>query len=78
MIFGNGLFTMATLQFAPFRSEIELPFYSALFKAKLDYDKFDDSARQVLGLYEPRRADPEASCKMQILGNALTSSQYVV
>ncbi len=68
---------MATpLQFAPFTSDIELPFYSALFASKLDYDKLDDSARGVLGLYEPRVAQPEASCKMQILGNALTSKKY--
>ncbi|KAG5916018.1 Autophagy- protein 7 (Autophagy- E1-like activating enzyme atg7) [Claviceps africana] len=61
------------LQFATFTSEIELPFYSALFASKLDYDKLDDSARNVLGLYEPRVEEPQASCKMQILGNALTS-----
>ncbi|KAK5992317.1 Ubiquitin-like modifier-activating enzyme ATG7 [Cladobotryum mycophilum] len=65
---------MATpLQFAPFTSEIELPFYSALFASKLDYHKLDDSARGVLGLYEARIEEPEASCKMQILGNALTN-----
>ncbi|KAF4124315.1 ubiquitin-like modifier-activating enzyme ATG7 [Geosmithia morbida] len=63
----------APLQFATFTSEIELPFYSALFASKLDYDKLDDSARGVLGLYEPRFAEPDSSCKMQILGNALTS-----
>lgn len=63
----------APLQFAPFASEIELPFYSALFASKLDYDKLDDSARNVLGLYEARGEEPESSCKMQILGNALTS-----
>jgi ubiquitin-like modifier-activating enzyme ATG7 len=67
---------MATpLQFATFKSEIELPFYSALFASKLDHDKLDDSARGVLGLYEPRREEPDSSCKMQILGNALTSQQ---
>jgi ubiquitin-like modifier-activating enzyme ATG7 len=65
------------LQFATFTSEIELPFYSTLFASKLDYDKLDDSARLVLGLYEPRAEEPDASCKMQILGNALTSQQYV-
>ncbi|PHH78457.1 hypothetical protein CDD83_3976 [Cordyceps sp. RAO-2017] len=63
----------APLQFATFTSEIELPFYSALFASKLDYDKLDDSARNVLGLYEPHLGQPESSCKMQILGNALTS-----
>lgn len=66
----------APLQFATFTSEIELPFYSALFGSKLDYDKLDDSARGVLGLYEPRIETPEASCRMQILGNALTSNKY--
>ncbi|KAJ4206606.1 Autophagy protein 7 [Fusarium falciforme] len=63
------------LQFATFTSEIELPFYSALFGSKLDHDKLDDSARSVLGLYEPRLEDPESSCRMQILGNALTSGR---
>lgn len=63
------------LQFAPFISEIELPFYSALFASKLDHDKLDDSARSVLGLYEPRSEEPESSCRLQILGNALTSGK---
>lgn len=63
------------LQFATFTSEIELPFYSALFASKLDYDKLDDSARNVLGLYESRVEEPQASCKMQILGNALTNQK---
>lgn len=64
------------LKFATFSSEIELPFYSALFSFKLDHDKLSDSARPVLGLYEPRpQADPESSTKMQILGSALTSNQ---
>lgn len=67
----------APLQFATFTSEIELPFYSAFFASKLEYDKLDDSARGVLGLYEPRLEEPDASTKMQILGNALTSKEYV-
>ena len=66
---------MAALQFVPFRSEFELPFYSALFQSKLDYDKLDDSARLIIGLYDARLIEPIASCKMQILGSALTSSQ---
>lgn len=65
------------VQFVPISSEIELPFYSALFASKLEHDKLDDSARQVLGLYEPQAVDPEDSCKLQILGNALTSRQCV-
>ncbi|KAK3377843.1 hypothetical protein B0H63DRAFT_227482 [Podospora didyma] len=65
---------MAALKFATFSSEIELPFYSNLFSSKLEHDKLDDSARPVLGLYEPRpQANPEASTRMQILGNSLTS-----
>lgn len=62
------------LKFAPFASEIELPFYTALSQVKIDHDKLDDSARSVLGLYEPRpNATPYESCRMRILGNALTS-----
>jgi ubiquitin-like modifier-activating enzyme ATG7 len=64
------------LRFSTFTSEIELPFYSALFSSKLDHDKLNDSARPVLGLYEPRaNADAASSTKMQILGTALTSNQ---
>ncbi|KAH8671032.1 hypothetical protein BX600DRAFT_379440 [Xylariales sp. PMI_506] len=62
------------LKFATFASEIELPFYSALFASKLDHDKLSDSARPVLGLYEPRPGvAANDSVKMQILGSALTS-----
>lgn len=67
-------FTM-TLQYAPFQSEIELPFYSALSNLKIDHDRLDVSARQVLGLYgAPINPTSRTSCQMQILGNALTSS----
>ncbi|KAI1389793.1 E1-like protein-activating [Hypoxylon trugodes] len=66
---------MAALKFAPFASEIELPFYSALFASKLDHDKLSDSARPVLGLYEPRPGTaPDDSVKMQVLASALTSN----
>ncbi|KAI0134416.1 hypothetical protein BJ170DRAFT_699908 [Xylariales sp. AK1849] len=62
------------LKFATFSSEIELPFYSALFASKLDHDKLSDSARPVLGLYEPRPGlAADDSVKMQVLGSALTS-----
>lgn len=62
------------LKFATFTSEIELPFYTALFSSKLEHDKLNDSVRPVLGLYEPRpQADPETGTKMQVLGSALTS-----
>ncbi|KAI1159236.1 hypothetical protein F5B18DRAFT_655822 [Nemania serpens] len=66
---------MSTLKFAPFSSEIELPFYSALFASKLDHDKLSDSARPVLGLYEPRiGVHADESVKMQVLASALTST----
>ncbi|CAG8978371.1 hypothetical protein HYALB_00010389 [Hymenoscyphus albidus] len=61
------------LKFAPFGSEIDLPFYTALSQSKIDHDKLDDSARTVIGLYEPRIVKPEDSCRMRVLGNALTS-----
>jgi ubiquitin-like modifier-activating enzyme ATG7 len=66
------------LQFVPISSEVELPFYSALFSYKLEHDKLDDAVRQVVGLYEPNQdsVEPERSCKLQVLGNALTSDQY--
>lgn len=67
------------LKFAPFGSEIELPFYTALSQSKIDHDKLDDSARSVLGLYEPRaNTAPDESCRMRVLGNALTSVEYVL
>ncbi|KAK4156281.1 hypothetical protein C8A00DRAFT_41243 [Chaetomidium leptoderma] len=70
---------MTVLRFVPFLSEIELPFYSALFSSKLEHDKLNDSARPVQGLYEARpQADAAASTKMQVLGNALTSKDVPV
>lgn len=70
---------MTELKFAAFSSQIELPFYSALFTSKLDHDKLDDSARFVLGTYESNaNAKPEESTRMQILGNALTNNLYAI
>lgn len=67
---------MTTLKFAPFSSEIELPFYSALFASKLEHDKLNDSARPVLGIYEPRiGVNPDDSVKMQVLANALNNTR---
>ncbi|KAH0559110.1 Autophagy protein 7 [Trichoglossum hirsutum] len=55
------------MRFAPFASDIELPFYTSLASLKIDHDRLDDSARRVLGLYEVRPNDPpEASCRMQV------------
>ncbi|KAI4263508.1 MAG: hypothetical protein L6R42_001344 [Xanthoria sp. 1 TBL-2021] len=62
------------LKFATFTSDIELPFYTSLANLKINHDKLDDSSRQILGLYEIRPKDaPEASCRLQIHGNSLTS-----
>ncbi|KAF2147564.1 uncharacterized protein K452DRAFT_282570 [Aplosporella prunicola CBS 121167] len=63
---------MAALQFAPWSSDIELPFFASLANIKLNHDKLDDSARKILGLYEVRPTDaPERSSRMQILASAL-------
>ncbi|KAJ5172256.1 Ubiquitin-like modifier-activating enzyme atg7 [Penicillium capsulatum] len=63
-----------TMRYTPFASDIELPFYTALASQKVNHDRLDDSARPVLGLYEIRSTDPaNASCRMQIHGNALNS-----
>jgi ubiquitin-like modifier-activating enzyme ATG7 len=64
------------MQYTPFVSDIELPFYTSLASLKINHDKLDDSARKVLGLYEIRSSDaPDQSCRMQIHGNALTSDE---
>ncbi|PGH11224.1 ubiquitin-like modifier-activating enzyme ATG7 [Polytolypa hystricis UAMH7299] len=64
------------MQFAPFASDIELPFYTSLASLKINHDKLDDSARKILGLYEIRSSDPaDASCRMQIHGHALTKDE---
>lgn len=66
------------MQYVPFASDIEIPFYASLASHKINHDKLDDSARKVLGLYEIRPSDAkENSCRMQIHGNALTSDEYV-
>lgn len=66
------------MQYTPFASDIELPFYTSLATLKINHDKLDDSPRKLLGLYEIRSTDtPDTSCRMQIHGNALTSDQYV-
>lgn len=67
------------LKFATFISDIELPFYTSLASHKINHDKLDDSARRLLGLYEIRPTDlPEASCRLQLHGNALTNDELVV
>lgn len=62
------------MQYTPFASDIELPFYTALASHKINHDRLDDSARKVSGLYEIRLSDPpNVSSRVQIHGNALTS-----
>lgn len=62
------------MQYVPFISDIEIPFYASLAQHKIDTDKLDDSARRVVGLYEIRPSDArDHSCRMQIHGNALTT-----
>ncbi|KAJ5951788.1 Molybdenum cofactor biosynthesis MoeB [Penicillium vulpinum] len=64
------------MQYTPFASDIELPFYTSLASHKINHDKLDDSTRPVLGLYEIRPSDPEAaSCRIQIHGNALAGNE---
>jgi ubiquitin-like modifier-activating enzyme ATG7 len=64
------------MQYVPFASDIEIPFYAALASHKINHDKLDDSARKLLGLYEIRPSDsPENSSRMQVHGNALTSDE---
>lgn len=67
------------LKFATFASDIDLPFYTSLASHKINHDRLDDSARRLLGLYEIRPSEaPEASCRLQLHGNALTADSYVV
>ena len=62
------------MQYVPFASDIEIPFYASLASHKINHDKLDDSARKLLGLYEIRPSDnKEHSCRMQVHANALTS-----
>jgi ubiquitin-like modifier-activating enzyme ATG7 len=64
------------MQYVPFASDIEIPFYAALASHKINHDKLDDSARKLLGLYEIKPSDKaENSSRMQIHGNALTSDE---
>lgn len=67
------------VQYAPWISDIELAFYSALSNLKINHDKLDSSARRVLGLYELQNRDaPNRSTRMQLHGTALTSDECVV
>lgn len=68
----------APLLYAPWTSDVELAFYSALASLKINHDKLDSSARKCLGLYQINHKDPpERSARMEIHGTALTTDQYV-
>ncbi|SMQ51533.1 unnamed protein product [Zymoseptoria tritici ST99CH_1A5] len=68
--------TLLPLQYAPWSSDVELAFYSALASLKINHDKLDSSARKVLGLYEISHKDaPDRSTRMQIHGNSLTTDE---
>ncbi|KAK5102644.1 Autophagy protein 7 [Lithohypha guttulata] len=63
------------MQYVPFISDIEIPFYASLARQKIDHDKLDSSPKPIRGLYEIRPNDPrEQSCRMQIHGNALKAT----
>ena len=66
------------MQYTPFASDVELPFYTALASRKINHDKLDDSPHHILGLYEIRPTDPpNVSCRVQVHGNALTNDKLV-
>ncbi|KAF2011890.1 autophagy-related protein 7 [Aaosphaeria arxii CBS 175.79] len=65
---------MATIKFAPWKSDVDVQFYAALAHIKINHDRLNDSARKVLGLYDVRPGDhPSRSNRMQIHPTALTS-----
>jgi ubiquitin-like modifier-activating enzyme ATG7 len=69
---------MTSLQFAPWTSDIDMPFYAALASIKINHDRLNDSARKLLGLYELKPTDTAArSGRMQIHGTAMTTDEYV-
>ncbi|KAK4574230.1 Autophagy protein 7 [Recurvomyces mirabilis] len=62
------------LQYAPWTSDIDLGFYSALSRTKIEKDKLEAPTRRVLGLYQVNHRDPpERSARMQIHASALTT-----
>ena len=63
------------LKYAPFESEIELPFYSALNALKIDHDRLNAPARHLVGVYEVPISETSETCRMRVQGNALTTNQ---
>ncbi|RMD40203.1 hypothetical protein DV735_g4921, partial [Chaetothyriales sp. CBS 134920] len=48
------------MQYVPFRSDVEIPFYAALASRKINEDKLDDSARKLLGFNALTTDNPPA------------------
>ncbi|KAF2862959.1 E1-like protein-activating [Piedraia hortae CBS 480.64] len=68
--------SLQPIQYAPWQSDVELAFCSALASSKVNHDKLDSSARKVLGLYEVNHKNPpERSTRMQIHASALTADE---
>ncbi|KAF8447073.1 autophagy ubiquitin-activating enzyme ApgG [Kalaharituber pfeilii] len=62
------------MKYDSFYSFVELGFYSALAAHKIDYDKLDDSARKLLGLYAPAKLNAARDgSRMEIAPNALVA-----
>lgn len=66
------------MKYDSFYSFLELGFYASLAQHKIDYDKLDDSARKLLGLYAPAKvSSARDGARMEIAPNALTANEYV-
>ena len=66
------------MKYDTFYSFVELGFYSALAAHKVDYDKLDDSARKLLGLYSPAKVTiARDGSRMEIAPNALVADEQV-
>lgn len=64
------------MKYDSFYSFVELGFYSALASHKIDYDKLDDSARKLLGLYSPAKVNSTRDgSRMEIAPNALVADE---
>ncbi|RPB29577.1 E1-like protein-activating [Terfezia boudieri ATCC MYA-4762] len=62
------------MKYDSFYSFVELGFYTALASHKIDYDKLDDSARKLLGLYSPAKVNSARDgSRLEIAPNALVA-----
>lgn len=66
------------MKYDSFYSFVELGFYSALAAHKIDYDKLDDSARKLLGIYSPAKVNiTRDGSRMEIAPNSLIADEQV-